>query len=157
MIILYLFAVFLIVLESSIINLIFYLQCIVWDPLGIFIILVALYSKKLGKDIYRFTFIVSILQDLFTFGYGVNLVSKMLLVLWINFLREKFFVSSFLIKSITVILLSFFELLVKTAYSFIFFKHFAFCAGYIVYIVLNFAIFYIYYLIKEKEVNTKIE
>ncbi|EDP73763.1 hypothetical protein, partial [Hydrogenivirga sp. 128-5-R1-1] len=119
-----------------------------WDPLSVFIILVALYSVRI-KNIYLFTGIISILQDIFTFGYGVNFFSKMFLVVIVSLIKEKFFISSFFIKSLIVIILTILELSLKTLYSFIFLGKFEFCIGYIFYAVLNFAVFYIYSLLKE--------
>lgn len=148
MIFLYITAILLIFLEVTVINTYFFLTCIFWDPLSIFIILVVLYNSKI-KNIYTFTAVISVLQDILTLGYGVNFFSKIILVFTINLVKEKFFISSFFIKSLIVIVLSIFELSLKAFYSFLFLGETEICVGYIFYIILNFTVFYIYYLLKE--------
>ena len=148
MISLYITAFFLIFIEVSILNTKFIFNCIFWDPLSILIILTALYAKN-NKNVYIFTAVVSTIQDIFTLGYGINFVSKIILVFLVHLVKEKFFISSFFVKSIMVIILSLSELALRFIYSFIFLGQAEICSGYIFYILLNFTVFYIYYLLKE--------
>jgi hypothetical protein len=156
MIFVYILSILIILLENSLFGVYFYFQCVVWDPLSIVVILVALYSSNV-KSVYKYTVLISLLQDIFSFSYGVNLLSKLVLATIAVYYRKNFFVSSFFIKSLIVILLSGIDVGFKILSKFLFLQHFELCLAYIFYILLNFAVFYIYYLLKEKELNTNIE
>ncbi len=122
--------------------------CIAWDPLSIYIILLALYRENI-KDIYKAAFLLGFLQDIIGVTYFLNIISKVFLVLIISFLKEKFFLSSIFSKISIIFFLSVLDVLFKQVYQLILTKEIKFCYGIFVYISLNFMIFYLFYLLSE--------
>ncbi|RMA97070.1 hypothetical protein CLV39_0723 [Hydrogenothermus marinus] len=144
---------FFIILQTTIIGKYLDFLCIHWDIISIFIILLSLY--KVDKDNYKIVIPISLIQDIITQSYFIHFLSKTLITFIAQKLHNKFFLSSFWIKSLIVLILSAIDILFKIIYTFLISTNLNICFGYIIYLILNFIIFYFVYLAYEDK-NTKI-
>jgi len=143
----YVFGLLLLIIQTTVIEKFFNFNCIVWDSLSIFVILFSLHKPP--KETYKLTLFISILEDIFSYSYFINLFSKMFIAFLSQKFHEKFFISSLWIKGIIVLFLSCVDIFFKIIYSYLITGIFHLCFGYIIYLMLNFIIFYFFYLINE--------
>jgi rod shape-determining protein MreD len=113
------------------------------DFVAIFVILFTL-SNNFKKSIY-FAVFLGLLQDFLTPSIFIfNTISKVILSLITYSVKKQFYFSDMWYKSILIIGLSMVDIALKTVLIFLKTGIFYFSQNYIIYIILNFAIFYLF-------------
>ncbi|SNZ07138.1 rod shape-determining protein MreD [Persephonella hydrogeniphila] len=139
---LYFFAFSLFLLQISIITRFFSFEGIIPDFLTIFVIIYSL--KNSLKESIKMAVFVGILQDLLSpSGLIFNTLTK-LIVVGITFsMKDRFYYSNLVVKGVLIVVITFIDIGIKS--SLIFFKTGIFEISYyhLVYLVLNFVIFYL--------------
>ncbi len=113
------------------------------DFVAIFVILFTL-NNNFTKSIY-FALFLGLLQDFLTPSIFIfNTISKVVLSLLTYSVKRQFYFSDMWYKSILIIGLSLIDIFLKTILIFLKTGIFYFSQNYIIYIILNFAIFYLF-------------
>ncbi len=113
------------------------------DFVAIFVILFTL-NNSFKKSIY-FALFLGLLQDFLTPSIFIfNTITKVILSLITYSVKRQFYFSEMWYKSILIIGLSLVDIVLKTVLIFLKTGIFYFSQNYIIYVVLNFAIFYLF-------------
>ncbi len=140
------FGILILIFQSTILGKVFSIGELTADFMVIYILLISLNFSF--KDSIKTSFFLGILQDIFSLNF-MNSLSKPLLSLTTNKLKNYFFVSTFWIKSTLVIFISFLDLVAKNVILLLTKGVFEISIEYIFYLFINFLIFYLVYLTNE--------
>ncbi|WP_457622202.1 rod shape-determining protein MreD [Persephonella sp.] len=146
----YLLALILLILQSSII--IKNLSVMNFTP-DFLVILIILYTLNHNmKDSLKFSIFVGILQDMLNpVPTAFNLISKLLLTLATFSVKNRFFLGDLFIRSVLIILLSVLDITVKILLTFLKTGIFYINVSFFAYVFLNFLIFYIVQILNENK------
>jgi rod shape-determining protein MreD len=139
---LYFFAFSLFLLQMSVVTKIFSFEGIIPDFLTIFVIIYSLRNDL--KESVKMALFVGILQDLLSpSGLIFNTLTKLLIVGVTFSMKDRFYYSSLIVKGVLIVVITLIDIGIKS--SLVFFKTgiFEISYYYLVYLVLNFIIFYL--------------
>ena len=113
-------------------------------------IYIILYSlNNTPRNAYKVTTVVALLQDFFSSLFPANLFIKNIVVTMTLPVKKFFFTSGFYLKVAIIVILSVIDILSKLIFTFLKSGIFYISSKFIFYILLNFLIFGVYYIIDE--------
>lgn len=137
----------LLILETSVFIKYFSVYQLAPDLLTIYIILYTL--NKDPRNAYRVAIVISLMQDILSSFFPANLIVKNIVVTATLPVKKFFFTSSFYLKVVIIIVLSAIDMAFKLAFIFLKTGIFYISPKFALYILLNFLIFGVYYIINE--------
>jgi len=137
----YFFAFLLVLFQTSVIAKMFSIEGTIPDFLTVFIILYTL--KHSLRDSIKIALFIGILQDLIApVGLVFNTLTKIVIVFVTNTIKEKFYYSSFLVKGMMIIVVTIIDIGIKSSIMFLKTGVFELSHYHLVYLIVNFLVFY---------------
>ncbi len=143
----YLIPFLLLIFQTSVFIKYFSVYQLTPDLITIYIILYTL--NKRSQNAYKMATVVGLLQDILSSLFPANLIIKNIVVTSTLPVKKFFFTSGFYLKVAIIVVLSAIDISFKLIFTFFKTGIFYISPKFILYILLNFLIFGVYYIINE--------
>ncbi len=144
----YILAFFILLFQTSVLIKFFSIKGISPDLITIVIILYTL--NKPASNSIKLASLIGFLQDIFSTEFLLNnILIKNIMVISSIAVKKYFFTYGFFIKSFIIILLSILDIVIKITFTYLKTGIIYISPGFLLYVLLNFLIFGVYYIVNE--------